>query len=40
MGIGDWGILAVLAVWLAAALAGMRRKKGCGGDCGRCGKCR
>ncbi len=43
MGIADLLILAVLFVWLRAALCFMKRKKpdgcsGCTGDCERCGK--
>lgn len=43
MTVGDWLILAAVAVCIAAALicVVMRRKKGvgCSGDCSRCGGC-
>lgn len=39
MGIGDWIVLSLLAVWAAAALRySFRAKRGCHG-CGDCGKC-
>ena len=40
MGMLDWLLLAVLAVWLVAALLPRRRKRGtCGGSCGNCQGC-
>ena len=40
MSAGDILLLALLGLAIAAAVRAVRRGKGCGGDCARCGGCR